>query len=80
MTTSLHVTDHAILRYLERAHGLDVEAVRRHIASRCATGAELRATTVIVERVKFVLADRGGELTVVTVLKARWPARPEGMK
>lgn len=73
MTTSLHVTDHAVLRYLERAHGLDVEAVRRHIASRCATAVELRATTVIVERVKFVLAERGTDLAVVTVLKARWP-------
>ncbi len=80
MTAPLHVTDHAILRYLERAHGLDVEAVRRHIANRCATGAELRATTVIVERVKFVLVDRGTETVVVTVLKARWPVRPEGMK
>ncbi|MCW5708692.1 hypothetical protein [Shinella sp.] len=80
MTTPLHVSDHAILRYLERAHGLDVEAVRRHIASRCATGAELRATTVIVERVKFVLAERDAGTVVVTVLKARWPARPEGMK
>jgi hypothetical protein len=80
MTAPLHVTDHAILRYLERAHGLDVEAVRRHIATRCATGAELRAATVIVERVKFVLADRGADLAVVTVLKARWPVTPEAMK
>ncbi|CAK7257530.1 MULTISPECIES: hypothetical protein [unclassified Shinella] len=80
MTTPLHVSDHAILRYLERAHGLDVEAVRRHIASRCATGAELRATTVIVERVKFVLAEREAGTVVVTVLKARWPARPEDTK
>lgn len=30
--TELRVSDHAVLRYLERAHGLDIEAVRRHIA------------------------------------------------
>lgn len=80
MNAPLHVTDHAILRYLERAHGLDVEAVRRHIAERCATGAELRAASVIVERVKFVLADRGSKTVVVTALKARWHVRPEGVK
>ena len=74
MTAPLHVTDHAVLRYLERAHGLDVEAVRRHIAGLCATGAELRAATVVVERVKFVLAEAPAETTVVTVLKARWPS------
>lgn len=78
MTTPLHVTDHAVLRYLERAHGLDVEAVRRHIAERCATGAELRAASVIVERVKFVLASAHAETTVVTVLKARWPSTRGG--
>jgi hypothetical protein len=27
------VTDHAVLRYLERLHGLDIEAVRAEIAS-----------------------------------------------
>ncbi|KNY13625.1 hypothetical protein AKG11_28235 [Shinella sp. SUS2] len=73
MTAPLHVTDHAVLRYLERAHGLDVEAVRRHIASRCATGAELRAATVVIERVKFVLAQASTETTVVTVLRTKWP-------
>ena len=29
----VHVTDHAVLRYLERLHGLDVEAVRAKIAT-----------------------------------------------
>ncbi len=27
-----YVTDHAVLRYLERQCGLDVEAVRRHLS------------------------------------------------
>ncbi|TCU35428.1 hypothetical protein [Rhizobium azibense] len=74
MTESLRVSDHAVLRYLERAHGLDVEVVRRHIASRCATGAELRALSVVVEKVKFVLQ----EGAVVTVLKSRALAFPKG--
>lgn len=75
MSPPVHVTDHAVLRYLERAHGLDVDAVRRHIAGRCATGAELGAIGVVVEHVKFVLAAEAGKATVVTVLKASWPIR-----
>lgn len=74
----IHVTDHAILRYLERAHGLDVELIRRHIAGRCATAAQLGAIGVTVEGVKFVLIAQGGETTVPTALKSHWPIRPGG--
>ena len=28
----LHVTDHAVLTYLERVHGVDIEGLRRRIA------------------------------------------------
>jgi hypothetical protein len=76
--TPVHVSDHAILRYLERAHGLDVDAVRRHIAGRCTTGAELGALTVIVEGVKFVLVAAAADTVVTTVVKPRWPIAPRG--
>ncbi|PWE52134.1 hypothetical protein DEM27_32560 [Metarhizobium album] len=59
--TNLHVSDHAVLRYLERAHGLDIEAVRRHIAYHCLTGDELRGLASLVNAI--VEGD-----TVVTVL------------
>ncbi|KAB2749877.1 hypothetical protein [Brucella anthropi] len=70
MTNSVRVTDHAVLRYLEREHGLDVDAVRNHIAGLAATGVQLEALSVKVERVKLLLC---GE-TVVTVLKRNWPS------
>ncbi len=70
MTNSVRVTDHAVLRYLEREHGLDVDAVRNHIAGLAATGVQLEAISVKVERVKLLLC---GE-TVVTVLKRNWPS------
>ncbi|QGA56332.1 hypothetical protein BR10RB9215_C11531 [Brucella sp. 10RB9215] len=70
MTNSVRVTDHAVLRYLEREHGLDVDVVRRHIAGLAANGVELEAISVKVERVKLLLC---GE-TVVTVLKRNWPS------
>lgn len=72
---TVHVTDHAVLRYLERAHGLDVDAVRRHLAGRLATGARLGAVGVTVENVKFVLLQNGDHVSAVTALFPQWPAR-----
>jgi len=37
------LTDHALLRYLDRVSGYDIEAVRREIASK-----ELKATAAII--------------------------------
>jgi len=63
------VTDHAVLRYIERAHGVDVEALRAHIAVLVARGVAEGGSAVIVGGVKFVLERE----TVVTVLDRRWP-------
>lgn len=71
----VRVTDHAILRYLERAHGLDIEAVRRHLEGRVSTGARLGAVGVTVENVKLVLVAAADETVVTTVLDPRWPIR-----
>ncbi|RLQ88895.1 hypothetical protein [Notoacmeibacter ruber] len=71
----VHVTDHAVLRYLERAHGLDVEAVRNHLAGLAGNGARLGATAVIVEKVKLVLIQSNGTTLMPTVLRPRWPVR-----
>lgn len=75
MNQTVRVTDHAILRYLERAHGLDVDAVRRHVSGLAATAGELGAIGVVVENVKLRL--EAGVCT--SVLKPRWPTRrPQG--
>lgn len=58
------VTDHAILRYLERAKGVDVEAVRRHIEEICAGPMVAGATSVRAEGVKFCFA--GAAVVTVT--------------
>lgn len=71
--TLVKVTDHAVLRYLEREHGLDVAAVRAHLAGRARNGAELGAIAVQVEHVKLVLSSNvEGETTVVTCLTRAW--------
>lgn len=60
----LRVTDHACLRYLERAMGLNVEVVREHILQICSGPAAFGAVSVRTEGVKFEIA--GG--AVITVL------------
>lgn len=70
----VNVTDHAVLRYLQRARGVDVEAVRRHVAELATNGARLGATGVTIENVKLVLRYRDGAAHVVTALEPLWPA------
>jgi hypothetical protein len=72
------VSDHAVLRYLERAHGLDVEAVRKHLAGLTVTAVRLGAIAVTVENVKLVIhphRDGSGRPIVTTALNPQWPAR-----
>jgi hypothetical protein len=59
-----HVTDHAVCRYLERARGFDIEAVRRHIAELCAPYVNSGAATIHAEGVRFELGT-GKVITVV---------------
>ncbi|MBN9078218.1 MAG: hypothetical protein BGN87_06370 [Rhizobiales bacterium 65-79] len=72
------VTDHAVLRYLERRHGLDVEALRLHLAGLTVNAVRLGAAAVTVENIKLVLAetrDAQGSTSVVTAIPPSWPSR-----
>lgn len=59
-----HVTDHAVLRFLERVGGWDIDAVRREIAAEVETGIEAGACAVNTGTVTYVLEGR----SVITVL------------
>ncbi|MEW6125378.1 MAG: hypothetical protein AB1698_22450 [Pseudomonadota bacterium] len=59
-----HVTDHAVLREIERVHGIDVEAVRRHIAHRVRHAVAAGAAGLLSEGHRYII--RAGK--VVTVL------------
>lgn len=63
----VRVSDHAILRYLERGMGLNMEIVRQHIADLCAGPAGIGAVCVRSEGLRFEITNN----TVVTV-------RPDG--
>lgn len=53
--SAVQVTDHAVLRYLERAMGLNIEVVREHILGICVSAASFGAVAVRSEGLKFVI-------------------------
>jgi hypothetical protein len=65
------VTDHAVLRYLERAKGFDIEAVRQEIAQIVAPAVAVGATAFSANGLTFPLVGN----RVVTVLDAEQPTR-----
>lgn len=73
MSQPIHVTDHAVLRFLERRHGLDVELVREHLAGKAVNAVRLGAVAVTVDNIKLVIRDA----TVVTALQPGWPIRDQ---
>jgi hypothetical protein len=61
------VTDHCVLRYMERAMGLNVEIVRQHIEGICKGPAAVGAVSVRSEGVRFEIRNN----TVLTVAPDR---------
>jgi hypothetical protein len=59
----IRVSDHAVLRYLERAMGLNIEMVREHILSICVAPASFGAVCVRAEGLRFEIAS--GTITTV---------------
>ena len=70
------VTDHAVLRYIERAHGVDIEGIRAHIAATSRRGAENGARFVQWGNVRFVLD--GSD--VLTTLPRQWVANLDSIQ
>ena len=62
----LSVSDHAIVRYLERVGGFDIAGLRAQIARRCEAGHSVGASSVIIDGFAFLI----GEGQVITVVDA----------
>ncbi len=62
--SAAQVSDHAVLRYLERVCGIDVDDIRDKIAESCASGVALGAPSIKHLGGRF-LNDNG---TIVTTL------------
>lgn len=59
------ITDHALVRYLERKHGIDMEALRKAILSDIGATLELGVSSVTIEGIRYVVKNKA----VVTVLE-----------
>jgi len=72
----IDVSDHAVLRWLERQHGLDIAAVKDLIRGKTRSAAELGAIALVSDRVRFILVEArdqrpgGNRIVVPTVLRA----------
>lgn len=63
----VYVSDHAVLRYLERIGGIDVEHLRRQIALRCDQAARAGAIGLVIDGHTYVIAQGGSCPAVVTI-------------
>lgn len=70
MSRKVRVTDHAVLRFLERAGGFDIEKLRRAIEKKIYRSAPEGATGIKVDGVNFVIVSDGDMRVVTTVLDA----------
>ncbi len=68
-TGGVDVSDHAVLRWLERADGTDVEALRRAIGNTCRAAVLAGATKFCCHGVTYVIRDG----TVVSVIPGEKP-------
>ncbi len=64
----VHVSDHALLRYLERVGGFDIEGLRREIALKVRPAAILGASGVVIGKHHLVIRYEGdaGRAVVTT--------------
>ncbi|MGP9788928.1 hypothetical protein [Roseinatronobacter sp. NSM] len=60
------VSDHAVLRYLERVQGMDIERLRREIGARVDHAAALGACGIIISGFSYRIENN----TVTTILRA----------
>lgn len=73
MTATLPtVSDHAVLRYLERVQGFDIEAVRTHIGIVCRSACRAGAASLKTEGVEFQFTDG---IVVTVTPKTRGPSK-----
>lgn len=77
MTPRVHVSDHALLRYLQRVLGIDVELVRASITRDVEGAVELGATSVAVDGIRYQIDP---DHRIVTTVIADGRARGEGRR
>lgn len=84
---AVKVSDHAVLRYIERVKGVDLEALRREIAALVGPTVQVGATkvydgtfTYLLDRNIVVTVARGRTGANHSLHKANGATRPEGRR
>ena len=71
----LLITDHAVIRYLERVCGVDIEAVRREIRAKASLIQDYPgATGILVDGFRYAVAN-GAVLTIHDIGEPPTPAK-----
>ena len=66
---TIHVSDHALLRYIERVQGISLEDLRQKIAEIVIVPAKAGASTVTVDGFTYCFVERrSGDVVVTTIL------------
>jgi hypothetical protein len=65
MKTSMFVSDHAVLRWLERVHNIDIDQVRAKIAEKVQYAIGTGASALIMGNIRFELSPDGHVITVI---------------
>ena len=68
----VHVSDHAVLRYLERVGGFNIDDLRRSIATRIEVAAPTGASAVVLDGFKYVIRAETGQRVVTTIMPREW--------
>ena len=72
----VRVTDHAILRYLERFGGLQIERLREDMAARIEAVRDPSTPYVHIDGLSFVVREDHGMAVVTTVMTNKGPRKP----
>lgn len=71
----VRVSDHALIRYLERVGGFDIERLRVEIARRVEAGVAAGACGVVVDGWSYRIKEDAHGPVVTTVIAADWGIR-----
>lgn len=66
----VRISDHAVLRYLERVGGFEIEALRAALAARVAKTAVPGVSNILIDGHRFLIKQTEDELVVATILPA----------
>lgn len=81
MKRQVHISDHALLRYLERILEIDIDAIRARLSHEIKTAAMLGAKKYTSAGATFVLEKtQAGDITVVTVMTEKMRSSSHGQR